>query len=161
MKIVNNNVDYSWTDFSNFFTNIIRFCHRISATINNFSLRCSTFIELVLCDRLSEYRRNKADIQIWRLRQLVCPNIRMPYFICSDIDVYKFSAITQDCPVSVWVTLHSLHGISNKGVSELLLIVLLLIPILLKYLVVRQHSMVTISSIAGFLQRKKNIYFTA
>jgi hypothetical protein len=38
--------------------------HRISATISKFSLRCSTFIELVLCDRLFEYRRNKADIQI-------------------------------------------------------------------------------------------------
>ena len=48
-----------------------------------------------------------------------------------------------------------------SGVSDLLLIVLLLIPILLIYLVVRLQSMVSISSIAGFLQTKKKVYFTA
>ena len=47
------------------------------------------------------------------------------------------------------------------GVSELLLIVLLLIPKLLIYLVARRQSKVPISSIDGFLLMKKNINFVA
>ena len=49
----------------------------------------------------------------------------------------------------------------DTGVSELLLIVLLLISKLLIYLVARRQSKVPISSIAGFLLMKKNINFVA
>ena len=49
----------------------------------------------------------------------------------------------------------------QNGVSELLLIVLLLIPKLLIYLVARRQSKVPISSIAGFLLMKKNTNFVA
>ena len=70
-----------------------------------------------------------------------------------------------DAVVAVILNVFPLHlfdmPLDAIGVSDLLLIVLLLIPILLIYLVVRLQSMVSISSIAGFLQTKKNVYFTA
>ncbi len=52
-------------------------------------------------------------------------------------------------------------GLTHIGVSELLLIVLLLIPKLLIYLVARRQSKVPISSLAGFLLMKKKINFVA
>jgi hypothetical protein len=54
-----------------------------------------------------------------------------------------------------------LSGTRSAGVSELLLIVLLLIPKLLIYLVARRQSKVPISSIASFLLMKKIINFVA
>ena len=66
---------------------------------------------------------------------------------------------------SVWLSHQQFQRIFQTClfyvVSELLLIVLLLIPKLLIYLVARRQSKVPISSIAGFLLMKKNINFVA